>query len=165
MSEFLRRSLIIFTIKGFQTIVFIFIVIYTKFRLICPPNLFRCLPNSETYTELRTTFFIESTGIACSDSVNHNRVQVLRIPLLFGMGSDINQQEEGLAIGSLLSPVLAYIYMEYFEKMSLGFTSLKPSMWLRYVDDTFTLWPHQEDDQTTWSRELNPSIQVTMEKE
>ena len=25
--------------------------------------------------------FIESTGFACSDSVNHNRVQVLRIPL------------------------------------------------------------------------------------
>ena len=28
-------------------------------------------------TELRTTSFIESTGVACSDSVSHNRVQVL----------------------------------------------------------------------------------------
>ena len=65
----------------------------------------------------------------------------------FGMGSDIYQQEEGLAMGSPLSPVLANLYMEYFEEMALGSTSLKPSMWLRYVDDTFILWPHQEDVQ------------------
>ena len=63
----------------------------------------------------------------------------------FGMGSNIYRQEEGLAMGSPLSPVLANIYMEYFEEMALGSTSLKPSMWLRYVDDTFILWPHQED--------------------
>ena len=60
----------------------------------------------------------------------------------FGMGS-----EEGLAMGSPLSLVLANIYIEYFEEMALGSTTLKPSMWLRYVDDTFILWPHQEDVQ------------------
>ena len=32
--------------------------------------------------ELRTTAIIESKGIARSDSVNHNRVQVLSIPVL-----------------------------------------------------------------------------------
>ena len=60
----------------------------------------------------------------------------------FKMGSNI-YQEEGLAMGSPLSPVLAIIYIDYFEEMALGSTSLKPSMWLRYVDDTFILWPHQ----------------------
>ena len=29
-----------------------------------------------------TTSFIESSGVACSDSVSHNRVQVLSIPVL-----------------------------------------------------------------------------------
>ena len=29
-----------------------------------------------------TSTFIESTGVACSDSVSHNRVQVLSIPVL-----------------------------------------------------------------------------------
>ena len=67
--KFLRRSLMIFIIKDFLTIVFIFIVISTTFRPICPPAFFRCLLNSGTYTELRTTSFIESTGVACSDSV------------------------------------------------------------------------------------------------
>ena len=31
---------------------------------------------------LRTSSFIESTGVACSDSLSHNRVQVLSIPVL-----------------------------------------------------------------------------------
>ena len=84
----------------------------------------------------------------------------------FGMGSDIYRQE-GLAMGSPLSPVLANLYMEYFEEMALGSTSLKPSMWLRYVDDTFILWPHQEDVYILLDHvnSIRPSIQFTMEKE
>ena len=70
-----------FIIKVFQTIVFIFIVISTTFRPICPPAFFRCLSNSGTFTELRSTSFIETTGVACSDSVCHDRVQVLSIPV------------------------------------------------------------------------------------
>ena len=38
--------------------------------------------NSGTFMELRTTSFIETTGVACSDSISHNRVQVLSIPVL-----------------------------------------------------------------------------------
>ena len=64
-------------------------------------------------------------------------------------------------------PVLANIYMEYFEEMALGSTSLKSSIWLRYVNDTFILWPHQEDVQILVDHvnSIRPSIQFTMEKE
>ena len=72
----------IFIFKGFRTSVFIFIVISRKFRPLCPPAFFRCLSNSGTFTELRTTSFIESTGVAYSDSISHNQVQVLSIPVL-----------------------------------------------------------------------------------
>ena len=75
-------KLCIFIIKGFRTIVFIFITISTTFRPICPPAFLRCLSNSGTFTELRTTSFIESMEVTCSDSVSHNRVQVLSIPVL-----------------------------------------------------------------------------------
>ena len=53
----------IFIIKVFRTIVFIFIVISTTFRPICSPAFFRCLSNSGTFTELRTTSFIETTVV------------------------------------------------------------------------------------------------------
>ena len=46
------------------------------FQPICPPAFFR------SFTELRITSFIESTGVACSDSISHNLVQVLSIPVL-----------------------------------------------------------------------------------
>ena len=84
----------------------------------------------------------------------------------FEMGPDIYRQE-GLAMGLPLSPVLANIFMKYFEEMALGSTSLKPSMWLRYVDDIFILWPHQEDVQILLDHmnSIRPSIQFTMEKE
>ena len=48
LSEFLRRSLMILIIKGFRTIVFMFIGISTTFRPICSPAFFRCLSNSGT---------------------------------------------------------------------------------------------------------------------
>ena len=85
----------------------------------------------------------------------------------FEMGSDIYRQKEGLAMGSPLTPVLANINMEYFEEMVLWSTSLKPSMWLRYVDDTLILWPHQEDVLILLDHvnSIRPSIQFTMEKE
>ena len=63
----------IFIIKGFQTIVVICIVISSTFRLICSPVFCKCLSNSGTFTELRTTSFIVSTLVTCSDSVSHNR--------------------------------------------------------------------------------------------
>ena len=82
----------------------------------------------------------------------------------FRMGSNIYRQEEGLAMGSPLSPVLANIYMEYFKEMALGSTSLKPSMWLRYA---FILWLHQGDVQILLDHmnSIRPSIQFTIEKE
>ena len=72
----------LFIIKAFLTIIDIFIVIAITFRPICPFAFFRCLSNFGTFTEHLTTSFFESTGVACSDSVSHNRVQVLSIPVL-----------------------------------------------------------------------------------
>ena len=71
-----------FITKGFWTIVFIFIVISTIFHPICPPAFFRCMSNSETYMELWPTSFIESMVVTCSDSISHDQVQVLSIPIL-----------------------------------------------------------------------------------
>ena len=82
LSEFLRGSLMLFIIKDFRTNICIFIVISTTFRPIYPLAIFSCLSNQGTSMELRTTSFIESTGIACADSVSHNQVEVLSIPVL-----------------------------------------------------------------------------------
>ena len=40
-------------------------------------------------------------------------------------------------------------------------------MWLRYVEGTFFLWPHQEDVQALMDHvnSIHPSVQFTIEKE
>ena len=92
-----------------------------------------------------------------------------------GIGSHIYWQDECLAMGLPLSPAMAniyiyiyiYIYMDYFEEMALESISLKPTIWLRYWDDTLILWPHQEDVQILLDHvnSIRPSIQFTMQKE
>ena len=48
-------------------------------------------------------------------------------------------QIDGVAMGSPLGAVLANIYMCHFEEEWV-FNNARPSIWFRYVDDTFTLF-------------------------
>ena len=52
------------------------------------------------------------------------------------------EQVECAAMGSPLSPVAANLYMEAFEKQTLEAALLRPAFWVRYVDDVFSIWPH-----------------------
>ena len=79
------------------------------------------------------------------------------------------EQREGTAMGLPLSPVIANLYMEFFEKLGIDTTPLKPKMWKRYIDDTFVVWEHGlESELTSFLEHLNsfrPSIQFTCEVE
>ena len=112
-------------------------------------SLFTKVPIDETLAVVQDKLAADPLREECTCILIDNLMEMLTFCVettYFEMGSDIYRQE-GLAMGSLLSWVLANIYMEYFEEMALGSTSLKLSMWLKYVDDTFILWPHQEDVQ------------------
>ncbi|XP_077778802.1 uncharacterized protein LOC144326219 [Podarcis muralis] len=78
------------------------------------------------------------------------------------------KQIEGAPMGSPLSPVIANLYMEHFETNALDKSEHKPKLWLRYVDDTFVIWPHGKeklDSFLTHLNSLHPKIQFTMEIE
>ena len=70
-------------------------------------------------------------------------------------------------MGSPLSPVVANIYMQDFESWVLGTAPLKPSLWLRYVDDTFVMWNHGDMELQNFLKHLNGQhidIHFTMER-
>ena len=78
------------------------------------------------------------------------------------------EQIEGAAMGSPLSPVVANLFMETLEEKALSTTTLKPKIWLRYVDDTFVTWPHGQQALGEFHSHLNnqnQDIQFTMEEE
>jgi hypothetical protein len=78
------------------------------------------------------------------------------------------QQKDGMVMGSSLSLVFSNIFMEHFEKLALETAVFKPAIWLRYVDDTFVVWPHGPSRLQEFLRHLNsvrPTIQFTMEVE
>ena len=86
----------------------------------------------------------------------------------FEFDGDIYEQKDGAAMGSPLSPVLANIYMEMFEEEAIDSATHKSSFWVRYIDDTFVIWPHGRNKLQDFLCHLNSrqeSIKFTMEEE
>ena len=76
-------------------------------------------------------------------------------------------QSDGAAMGSPLSPVIANMYMEHLEETALRTAPLQPTLWIRYVDDTFVIWPHGHNELRRFHEHINqqhPNIQFTIEE-
>ena len=71
-------------------------------------------------------------------------------------------------MGSPLSPIVANLYMEMFEKCVIDLFPLKPKRWKCYVDDTDVVWPHGINTLNQFLEHLNNqnnNIKFTMEIE
>ena len=74
------------------------------------------------------------------------------------------EQTHGAPMGSPLSPVMANLFMEEFEKKALATSTLKPGFWFRYVDDTLSSWAHGLENLHRFLEHINslhPSIKFT----
>ena len=86
----------------------------------------------------------------------------------FSFKGVLYEQVEGVAMGSSLSPVVANLYMEAFEKSAIESFPLKPKWWKRLVDDTNINWPHGKESLDAFLEHLNSRsehIKFTMEVE
>ncbi|XP_075923264.1 uncharacterized protein LOC142924610 [Petromyzon marinus] len=78
------------------------------------------------------------------------------------------KQTEGTPMGSPLSPVVANVFMEKFETDAIQTATLRPTLWKRYVDDTFVIWPHGQpalDQFRDHINSIHPAIRFSMEVE
>ena len=58
--------------------------------------------------------------------------------------------------------------MEDLEQKAIQSAVLQPKLWVRYVDDTFIIWPHGKEHLHAFHEHLNqqnPNIQFTIEEE
>ena len=54
----------------------------------------------------------------------------------FSYNGEFYEQRQGAAMGSPVSAVVANLYMEFFEVLTLESAPERPRLWKRYVDDT-----------------------------
>jgi len=86
----------------------------------------------------------------------------------FCVDGQFYEQSDGLAMCSPLSPVIANFYMEDFLMKTIEKATHWPACWYRYVDDTFLIWPQEQEKLMDFLNHLNGihnKIQFTIEIE
>ena len=75
-----------------------------------------------------------------------------------------HEQTEGAAMGSPLSPIIAKLYMEAFDKEGISTAPDPPTFWRRFVDDTFVIIKKtKEDSFFNHINSIDDKIQFTKE--
>ena len=132
-------------------------------------SLFTNVPVSEalevTLQGLREGSALKDRTLLPPERITHLLELCLRTTY-FTFRSEFFQQQDGAAMGSPVSPVVANIYMEMFEDQALSSAQNRPRMWKRYVDDTFCIMEKRHVKAfLVHLNSLRPSIQFTMEME
>ena len=89
---------------------------------------------------------------------------------IFVFDGEVYQQKFGVAMGSPLSPILANLCMEFLERNYIQVLpdNIKPILWVRYVDDIFIIYQHDEASLNRFLTTINnllPTIKFTVESE
>ena len=134
-------------------------------------NLFTQVPVEEALTVIEEVLYKNST---LGDRTSIPVPQLMELTSLclrstyFQLGDKFYEQTDGAAMGSPLSPVIANLYLESLEETAIQSAPSKPKLWVRYVDDTFVIWPHGPDRLQSFHQQLNkqhPKIQFTVKEE
>ena len=128
-------------------------------------SLFTNVPLSETIGICADTLFEENNGTMSRESF----VELMRLATSsteFSINEHMYCQKDGVAMGSLLGPVLANIFMGYLERKYMT-QNEKPLLYYRYVDDCFILFRSKEECMKMFEEfnNLHQSISFTMEEE
>lgn len=95
-------------------------------------------------------------------------LQLLDICLRFNdfeFAGELFLQILGIAMGKSFAPNLANIYLLDFDKAAMSGFSVIPSLFYRFIDDVFLVWPGSEEQLVSYQVFLNnviPDINVTL---
>ena len=122
-------------------------------------------------TDMDFKYKVGKTWYEVADHLDREDVMALLKVVLnncvFSFQGKFYKQLHGAAMGSPCSPVVANIYMEYFEKRALGPelpVSFTINTWLRYVDDVLTIVKKgTRDSLLNYLNSIDPNIKFTIE--
>ena len=134
-------------------------------------SLFTNVPVEEACIIAKERLLLDSTLPQRTNFSPENIYDLLKLCLTttcFQWREKYYEQTYVAPMGSPLSPVMANLLMEEYEKNALATATLKPGFWFRYVDDTLSSWCHGLDNLQRFLDHINslhPSIKFTYKKD
>ena len=139
--SYIRDStLMINTLKDFQII---------PNMLLCTldiTSLYTYIPHSEGVQAIKEFLAIHRD----INALPHNSyiIELLQVVLpnnYFDFNGKHYHQKSGTAMGTKLVPSYANLFMSKFEQAHVYTYQLQPTLWKRFIDDIFLIWPHGMD--------------------
>ena len=132
----------------------------TVTTLKCIPNgIFYTLDVEQMYTSIPVQeaikaiqWFLSIAGEPMIDAILQGLLIVMS-ENYFSFGDTFWQQLQGLAMGTPVAPVLATLYLGYYEETKI-IPQFKSSLYLykRYLDDILIIWDNSQSDTYAWNR-------------
>ena len=118
----------------------------------------------ETRGKYNCSFEENTVGLQKNDVIS--LLKLVSENCVFSFQGNFYKQLHRAAMGSPCSPVVANIYMEYFEDLALGPELTIPiKEWKRYVDDVFSIIPKgKREILLNYLNSLDPHIKFTVEQ-
>ncbi|XP_057308242.1 uncharacterized protein LOC130646121 [Hydractinia symbiolongicarpus] len=128
-------------------------------------DMYPSLPKSEVIHEVERRIREDTF------KTNLNKEALLRLVkisvefMTFKIGNKFYNQADGLFMGSPASPCFAEIYIQRIEENSIYSMLHASRIWLRKVDDTFTVTKHKTEDTLNELNNIYSKVKFTAEEE
>ena len=131
-------------------------------------SLFTNVPVAECIQLLETELNNRNFNLPVSNNVFIELIKLVTNSCFFSFNNCFYSQTAGLPMGNPVSPVLACLFLEFFERdILVNVLDVNNVTWKRYVDDIFAVVPSSTDIQSLLNRlnNLHNSIQFQYEIE
>ena len=130
-------------------------------------SLFTCVPVQQVIDICADALFRDGLNRSrLTESSFRKLICMSTTSVEFLFNNDVYKQKDGVAMGSPLGPILANIFVGFYEeKLFASFP--KPPTYFRYVDDTFVIFDNSSQHELFLHQlnSMHPSLQFTTETE
>ena len=128
-------------------------------------DMYPSLPKSEVLQEIERRIRKRSFKPKLKKTALIKLSQIAVKYMTFEINNEFYDQADGLFIGSPCSSCFAEIFIQRLEEVSIYNMIHAPRLWLRKVDDTFTISKHSMDETLKELNTIHPKVKFTAESE
>ncbi|XP_060600672.1 uncharacterized protein LOC132754094, partial [Ruditapes philippinarum] len=127
-------------------------------------SLYTCIPHSDGIKACEYFLNEGNSDHNLQTPVLSNLIRIVLENNIFEFNNEFFTQTCGTAMGSSMAPAYASLFMGKLEKDFIESRNIKPTLWLRFLDDIFLIWDDTREELENFIRDLNdfhPTIKFT----